>query len=176
MPVSLGAFLTWPLPSSPSLCFILSPSTYSQCIFIEYLLRGRHCTSPPNVELDKVDVIPVLASWGSSEELDQLVAIWHGHIWDTRSGPEPALGLRHERGYGNPWRGPSPGSGDKRKFPGIGIGLVAKSCLTLATPWTMACQDPLTMGLSRQEYWSGLLFPSPRDLPDPGIEPRYPAL
>ena len=121
-------------------------------------------------------MIPVLASWGSSEELDQLVAICHGHIWDIRSGPEPGLGFGHERGYGNPWRGPSPGSGDQRKVPGIGIGLVAKSCLTLATPWTIACQDPLTMGFSRQEYWSGLPFPSPRDLPDPGIEPRYPAL
>ena len=39
------------------------------------------------------------------------------------------------------------------------------------TLWTMARQAPLSMGLSRQEYWSGLLFPSPEDLPDPGIEP-----
>ena len=54
--------------------------------------------------------------------------------------------------------------------------LVAKSCPTLATPWTVACQGPLSMGFSRQEYWSGLLFPSPEDLPDPGIEPRSPAL
>ena len=45
-----------------------------------------------------------------------------------------------------------------------------------ATPWTVACQAPLSMGFSRQEYWSGLLFPSPGDLPDPGIEPRSPAL
>ena len=54
--------------------------------------------------------------------------------------------------------------------------LVAKSCPTLATPWTVACQGPLSMGFSRQEYWSGLLFPSPEDLPDPGIEPRSLAL
>ena len=40
-------------------------------------------------------------------------------------------------------------------------GLVAKSCPTLATPWTAACQAPLFMGFSRQEYWSGLPFPSP---------------
>ena len=39
------------------------------------------------------------------------------------------------------------------------------------TPWTVACQAPLPMGFSRQEYWSGLPFPSPGDLPDPGIEP-----
>ena len=43
-------------------------------------------------------------------------------------------------------------------------------------PWTIARQTPLSMELSRQEYWSGLLFPSPRDFPDPGIEPRSPAL
>ena len=44
-----------------------------------------------------------------------------------------------------------------------------------ATPWTVACQTPLSMGFSRQEYWSGLPFPSPGDLPDPGIRPGYPA-
>ena len=46
----------------------------------------------------------------------------------------------------------------------------------LATPWTIANQAPPSMGFSRQDYWSGLPFPSPRDLPDPGIEPRSPAL
>ena len=46
----------------------------------------------------------------------------------------------------------------------------------LATPWTTAHQAPPFMGLSRQEYWSGLPFPSPGDLPDPGIEPGAPAL
>ena len=55
-------------------------------------------------------------------------------------------------------------------------GLVAKSCPTLAIPWTGACQAPLSMGFSRQEYWSGLPFPSPGDLPDPGTKPRSPAL
>ena len=53
----------------------------------------------------------------------------------------------------------------------VGGGLVAKSCPILATPWTVACQAPLSMGFSRQEYWSGLPFPSPGDLPNPGIEP-----
>ena len=53
---------------------------------------------------------------------------------------------------------------------GDGGGLVAKSCRTLATPWTVACQAPLSMGFSRQEYWSRLPFPSPRDLPDLGIK------
>ena len=45
-----------------------------------------------------------------------------------------------------------------------------------ATPWTIAYQAPPSMGFSRQEYWSGLPFPSPRDLPNPGIEPGSPAL
>ena len=45
-----------------------------------------------------------------------------------------------------------------------------------ATPWAVACQAPLSMGFSRQEYWSGLSFPSPGDLPNPGIKPGCPAL
>ena len=46
------------------------------------------------------------------------------------------------------------------------------SCIGFfATPWTAACQAPLCMEISRQAYWSGLPFPSPGDLPDPGIEP-----
>ena len=55
-------------------------------------------------------------------------------------------------------------------------GLVTKSCLTLVTPWTSAHQASLSMGFSRLEYWRGFLFPSPEDLPDPGIEPGSPAL
>ena len=51
------------------------------------------------------------------------------------------------------------------------------SCvLFFATSWTVACQAPMPMGFSRQEYWSGQLFPSPADLPDSGTEPRFPAL
>ena len=44
-----------------------------------------------------------------------------------------------------------------------------------ATPWTAALQAPLSMGFHRQEYWSGLPFPTPEDLPDPGIKPLSPA-
>ena len=44
------------------------------------------------------------------------------------------------------------------------------------TPWTVAYQAPPSMGFSRQEYWSGLPFPSPGDLPNPGIEPGFPTL
>ena len=45
-----------------------------------------------------------------------------------------------------------------------------------ATPWTGACQAPLSVEFSRQEYWSGWPFPFPGDLPDPGIKPVSPAL
>ena len=49
-------------------------------------------------------------------------------------------------------------------------------CPTLATPWTVAHQVPLSMGFSRQEYLSGLPCPPPGDLPNPGIKPRSPIL
>ena len=54
--------------------------------------------------------------------------------------------------------------------------LVGNSYLTLGTPWSVACQAPLSLGFPRQEYWSGLPFPSPGDLPDAGLEPRSPAI
>ena len=54
--------------------------------------------------------------------------------------------------------------------------LVAQSYQTYATPWTVVHQAPLSMEFSGQEYWSGLPFPSPGDLPDPGIKLRSPAL
>ena len=57
-----------------------------------------------------------------------------------------------------------------------GGGLVTQLCLILATPWTVACQTPLSMGFSRQQYCSGLPFPSSGDLHNPGIKPRSPAL
>ena len=44
---------------------------------------------------------------------------------------------------------------------------------SFGTPWTVACQAPLSKGFPRQEYWSGLLFPSSEDLPDPGLEPKF---
>ena len=56
---------------------------------------------------------------------------------------------------------------------------VKVSCTVLsgsAIPWTAACPAPLSMEFSRQEYWSGLPFPSPEDLPNPGIKPKSPTL
>ena len=70
------------------------------------------------------------------------------------------------------WSFPSPGDlpdpGIELESPG---GLDIKSCPTLVTTGTITCQAPLSMGFPRQEYWSGLLFSSPEDLPNPGIEP-----
>ena len=54
--------------------------------------------------------------------------------------------------------------------------LVTQSCQFFVTPWIVAYQVSLSMGFSRQEYWSGLPFLSAGDLPNPGIEPRSPAL
>ena len=50
--------------------------------------------------------------------------------------------------------------------------LVAQSCLTPCNPWTVACQAPLSMGFSRQGYWSALLFPPSGDLLNLGTEPE----
>ena len=58
----------------------------------------------------------------------------------------------------------------------IGGGLVAKSCSTLATPWTVTLQTPPPMEFSRRQYWNGLPCPSSKDLPDPGIKSESPAL
>ena len=63
------------------------------------------------------------------------------------------------------------------KTRGSGGGYVAESCPTLAIPWTVCNrQAPLSREFSRQEYWNGLPFPSPRDLPNPGIKPGSPTL
>ena len=48
---------------------------------------------------------------------------------------------------------------------------MAKLCPTAVTPWIVAHQAPLSMGFSRQEYWSGSPFPFPEHLPDPGVKP-----
>ena len=58
-------------------------------------------------------------------------------------------------------------------IPKVKVKVKSLSCVRLfASPWTVAYQAPLSMGYSRQEYWNGLPFPSPGDLPNPGIEPQ----
>ena len=99
-------------------------------------------------------------AWGSAEKSG----------WGSRAsrGESPGQQLRDE---------PGPGLGDLR---GRGKGKKRKVKLLsgarlFATPWTVAYQAPPSMGFSRQECWSGLPFPSPGDLPDPGIELGSPA-
>ena len=58
-------------------------------------------------------------------------------------------------------------------FPSVSPSVMSDS---FVTSWTVTCQAPLSMGFSRQEYLSGLPFPSPGDLPDPEVKPRSPAL
>ena len=101
---------------------------------------------------------------------------------------EPCPYLRAvESGYVvDPWTFPGKSTGVGCHFLLQGIFLTQGSNLGLphcrqifyhlkqlfVTPWTIALWAPLSVGFSRQEYWSGLPFPSPGDLPDPGIEPR----
>ena len=69
----------------------------------------------------------------------------------------------------------------EKVFPHI-LHFSSKGCLVcmlnrvrhLVTPWTITCQAPLPVGFSRREYWGGLPFPPPGDLPNPGIEPTSP--
>ena len=76
------------------------------------------------------------------------------------------------------WR--IPGMGESGGLPSMGLQswtqLKQLSSSSFVTTWTVAHQCPLSMEFSRQEYWSGLPFPSPEDLPDPGIEAQPPAL
>ena len=76
----------------------------------------------------------------------------------------------------NPIDRPWAGYGDKNHLTNCWECLVPQSCLTLCDP--MDCSPPgsSVLGFSRQEYWSGLLFPLPGDFPKPGIEPTSPAL
>ena len=63
----------------------------------------------------------------------------------------------------------------KEGFVNVNVKSLSRVRLVV-TPWTVAYEAPQPMGFSRQEYWSGLPFPSPGDLPDPGIEPGFPTL
>ena len=81
--------------------------------------------------------------------------------------PEAFRTVSFERGHASSLFGPLPKK--------VKLKLLSHVRL-FATPWTVAYQAHLSMGFSRQECWSGLPFPSPGDLPDPGNEPRSPAL
>ena len=78
----------------------------------------------------------------------------------------PGFGTEKENESQNPFSS----SMSTELFNCLRMSVCAQSCPIFVNPWTVACQAPLTMGFSKQEYCSGLLFPSPGDLPDPGIE------
>ena len=65
---------------------------------------------------------------------------------------------------------------EKRDEPKIAVVELLSRVQLSATPWTVAHEAPLSMGFPRQEYWSGVPFPPPGDLPNPGMEPVSPAL
>ena len=72
---------------------------------------------------------------------------------------------------------PNKGRKDSLTLEKVKVRVTSLSRVRLfATPWTVVYQAPPSVGFSRQEYWSGLPFPSPGDLPNPGIEPRSPTL
>ena len=80
-----------------------------------------------------------------------------------------------ERSIEGTWRGLDLHRG---ACPGLGAAAaqaLSRVCL-FVVPWTVACHTPLSKELSKQEYWSGLSFPTPENLPDPGIESSSPAL
>ena len=84
---------------------------------------------------------------------------------------EVVIGLKKVSFHSNPKE-----RGCQRIFK-VKVKVKLLSCVRLfATPWTVAHQAPPSMGFSRQEYWHGSPLPSPGDVPDPGIEPRSPAL
>ena len=91
-----------------------------------------------------------------------LIASTPNHMLETHF-----YGLTHDAGcwflnFGSFWKNPVC----------VCVCVLAFNCVQLSvTPWTAAHQAPLSLGFSRQEYWSGLLFPSPGDLPNPEIKP-----
>ena len=101
-----------------------------------------------------------LLSCDSNDLLPSLLSLWS--FCSINPSPSIATGLHNFQGFPLTYSG--------------GGCLVAKSCPTLTTPWTVACQASLSMVFSRQEYWRGLPFSSPEDLPNPEIELRSPEL
>ena len=100
--------------------------------------------------------------------------------WRRKWQPTPVLLPGESQGWGAWWAaiyGVAQSQTQLKWFSSSSSsGLDTKSCPTLGTPQTVACQVPLSMGFSRRGYWSGLPFPSPGDLPYPGIDPGSPTL
>ena len=113
------------------------------------------------------------------------VEINGGKGWDTKKGQRKAIGIQkcsQEEKEREKDGGGGEGAGPDRRGHGqcLAVVLMVLRCVQLsATPWTVARQASLSMGFPREEYWNGLPWPPPGDLPDPGIEPAslsFPAL
>ena len=100
---------------------------------------------------------------GSTSAPDWRSPLGRVTVWDEKEAGASVL---------PPYGMPQPDSAAHRV---LALGRVCASCLDCVTPWPVAHQAPLSMGFSRQEYWSGQPSPSPGDLPNPGIEPGSPA-
>ena len=116
---------------------------------------------------------------GSSKERPKAITIClSGSVFSEESCPHTRMSACCWNGrkmQGN-WLNSGAAGGDGSEYMSIVKWSEVKSLSRVrlfATPWTVSHQAPPSMGFSRQEYWSGLPFPSPGDLPNPGIKPRY---
>ena len=112
----------------------------------------------------------MLGEWPKSRKLTP-PANWHSERGKTVETVRRWVVSRHREEGKNGWIGSA-----QRIFRGVCVRAHACVCVYFATPWTLAHQVHLSMEFSRQEYWSGLPFSSPRDLPDPRFIPESPAL
>ena len=119
---------------------------------------------------------PIVAPLSMDFSREEFFPGFPGKNWQPIPSPEDCLDPGMELRFPASQVNSLPSEPPRKPYFWHGVALVSKSWLTLLTPWTVACQAPLSMGFFRQEYWSGLPFPSPGDLPNPGIEPRSPAL
>ena len=121
---------------------------------------------------------PTPGSWGisshSAASCHGRKPLWHGQnssrclvLAQGRALYPIRLGLLQERGVLE-----TPCFQQGRAMQTVVLGVNTQLCPTLCAPWTAARQSPLSVEFSRREYWSGLPFPPPGDLPDPGIDPE----
>ena len=128
---------------------------------------------------------PWLYSWGRTNFNHPQQTGHMPQVWPIKT----SLFAASEKDMWPKWASETPGWNHGKKVCLVRLGRGREQCGAMAkwvkslsrvrlfaTPWTIAYQVPPSMGFSRQEYWSGLPFPSLGDLPDPGIEPRSPTL
>ena len=172
-----GSFFSLCSDSFPFPPFFLISAELSLCVTADTLKMTRH-----HIRDRMCSGSFILCAWCLSESVCR----------ETRRCATVSLGLRQpqpqqrERGH-SPWLplhqelpillpkhvhsfSSSPQS------PDFVFVVTLLGCISFATPWTVARQAPLSIGFPKQEYWSGLPFPPPGDLPDPGIKPVSPVL